>query len=88
MPQERVLIQQLNQYPEMVKAASEGLNPALICAFAYDLATNYNRFYHDLSVLNEPNLGKLYFRLYLSEQVSICLKKSFNLLGIEVPERM
>lgn len=88
LSQERVLIQQLNQYPEMVKAASDGLNPAMVCAFAYDLATNYNRFYHDLSVLNEPNLGKLYFRLYLSEQVSICIKKSFELLGIEVPERM
>jgi len=82
------LIQQISQFPEIVQAAAENHNPALIANYAYELAKEYNQFYHDFTILKEPNEGVRLLRLSLSEQVANIIKRAMWLLGIEVPERM
>lgn len=82
------LIQLLSQFPEIVQVAAQSHNPALIANYAYELAKEYNQFYHDHTILKEQNEGTRLLRLSLSEQVANVIKRGMWLLGIEVPERM
>ena len=48
----------------------------------------FNQFYHDYSILNEPDEQKRQTRLVLARNVAKIIKNGMDLLGIEVPERM
>lgn len=87
-PKELDLIQRLCEYPAAVRAAGEEFSPAIICNYAYALACEFNSFYHDLSILNEPDEHKKALRLLLSANVAKVLRSAMALLGIEMPERM
>ena len=87
-PKELSLIQRLTEYPSIVRTAGDEFSPAVICNYAYALACDFNSFYHDLSILNEPDAAKRALRLLLSANVAKVLKSAFALLGIEMPERM
>ena len=85
---ELALIQRLCDYPSAVQAAGDEFSPAIICNYAYALACDFNSFYHDLSILNEPDEQKKALRLLLSANVAKVLQSAMALLGIEMPERM
>ena len=85
---ELALIQRLCEYPAAVRTAGEEFSPAILCNYAYALACDFNSFYHDLSILNEPDEQKKTLRLLLSANVAKILNSAFGLLGIEMPERM
>ena len=87
-PKELALIQRLCEYPAIVRNAGENFSPAVICNYAYDLACDFNSFYHDLSILNEPDSNKRALRLLLAKNVAKVIQSALSLLGIEVPERM
>ncbi len=87
-PKELALIQRLSEYPSVVRQAGDDFSPALLCNYAYALACDFNSFYHDLSILNEPDGQKKALRLLLSANVAKVLRSAFALLGIEMPERM
>ena len=87
-PKELALIQRLMEYPAIVRQAGTDFSPALICNYAYALACDFNSFYHDCSILNEPDKEKRALRLLLSETVARTIRDAMSLLGIEVPERM
>ena len=82
------LIQRLCEYPSVVRTAGDEFSPAVICNYAYALACDFNSFYHDLSILNEPDAAKRALRLLLAKNVAKVLRSAMNLLGIEMPERM
>ena len=87
-PKELALIQRLTDYPQAVRTAGEEFSPAVICNYAYALACDFNSFYHDLSILNEPDADKKALRLLLAKNVAKVLRSAMGLLGIEMPERM
>ena len=82
------LIQRLCEYPSIVRTAGDEFSPAVICNYAYALACDFNSFYHDLSILNEPDEAKRALRLLLAKNVAKVLQSAMKLLGIEMPERM
>ena len=61
---------------------------ALIANYTYDLVKEFNSFYQQVSILGEENHDKKVFRVQLSKSVGNTIKNAFQLLGIEVPERM
>lgn len=85
---EESLIQNLADFAAIVKQAGDEYNPGLIANYVYELVKEYNQFYHDFSILKEENEGLRNFRLLLSKNVACTVKKSFWMLGIDVPERM
>ena len=87
-PKELALIQRLVDYPTAVRQAGDEFSPAVIAAYAYALACDFNSFYHDHSILNEADADKRALRLLLSETVAKVIKSAMALLGIEVPNRM
>jgi len=82
------LIQQVAAFANIVKEAGEQYSPALIANYVYELAKEYNQFYHDFSILREENESLRAFRLLLSESIARVIKNAMGLLAIEVPERM
>ena len=82
------LIQSIYNFPEIIKNAAESYSPALIANYVYDLAKEYNQFYHDYSILKEENEDIKHFRLLLSKNAAQVIRTALDLLGIESPERM
>lgn len=85
---EENLVQLLTEFPEIVKQAGNEYNVSIIGNYVYDLAKEFNQFYHDSSILKEENTSLRDFRLVLSKNVATIIKKGMKLFGIEVPERM
>ncbi|MBO7437289.1 MAG: arginine--tRNA ligase [Bacteroidaceae bacterium] len=82
------LIQMLNGFRDVVSQAADDYNPSVIANYCYDLAKEFNQFYHDFSIMKEPNRDLKMFRLVLAQNVGKIIKLGTGLLGIEVPERM
>jgi arginyl-tRNA synthetase len=87
-PKEKELIKQIELYPEVIQDAAKNHSPALIANYTYDLVKEFNSFYQNVSILGEENFDKKVFRVQLSKKVADTIKSAFQLLGIEVPERM
>lgn len=85
---EENLVQLLTEFPEIVKQAGNEYNVSIIGNYVYDLAKEFNQFYHDFSILKEENTSLRDFRLVLSKNVANTIKKGMKLFGIDVPERM
>ena len=82
------LIAKITDYPEVVQEAGRTFSPAVIASYVYDLVKEYNQFYHDHSMLHEPDASLRSFRLALSSVVARTIASAFGLLGIEMPDRM
>lgn len=85
---ELALIQRLADYPAAVRQAGNDFSPAVIANYAYALACDFNSFYHDYSILNEPDAQVRAMRLTLSATVAKVIRSAMSLLGIDVPNRM
>ena len=82
------LIQRLASYPAVVQEAGRSYSPALIANYVYDLAKEYNQFYHDCPLLREEDAAVRSLRLELSAATADVIASGMSLLGIKVPERM
>ena len=87
-PKEKELIKQLQSYPEIIQLAAENYSPAVIANYIYDLVKEFNSFYQQVSILGETDELKKVLRVQLAKKVSEVIESGFNLLGINVPERM
>ena len=87
-PKEKELLKQIELFPEIIQNAANNYSPALVANYTYDLVKEYNSFYQSVSILGEENWSKKVFRVQLSKKVAETIKLAFQLLGIEVPERM
>ena len=85
---ESSLIKILVSFPNVVKEAGINHSPALVANFVYELVKEFNQYYHDFTIMNEPDEEIRKFRLLLAKTIGQTIKTGFLLLGIEVPERM
>ena len=82
------LIQKMNEFGAAVEQAGKDYSPSGIANYCYELTKVFNQFYHDYSILNEPDEQKKAIRLVIAKNVAKIIKNGMGLLGIEVPERM
>ena len=82
------LIQKMSEFPAAVEQAGKDYSPSGIANYVYELTKVFNQFYHDYSILNEPDELKRATRLMLARNVAKIIRNGMDLLGIEVPERM
>ena len=87
-PKEIRLVKLIATYPQKVGEAAAAYSPALIANFAYDLAKEFNQYYHETPVLKEPDGVLLSMRLALIDTLASTLRKAMGILGIQLPERM
>ena len=82
------LIKLLNTFPAKIAEGAQAYSPAVIANYAYDIAKEFNQYYHDTPILKEENEDVLKKRLVLIDTLSAVLRKAMGILGIELPERM
>ena len=78
----------LHDFPSVIKEAAENYNPGHIANYVYEVAKEYNHFYHECPILKANKEEEKIFRLVLSEKTAEVIKSSLSLLGIAVSERM
>ncbi len=87
-PKETSLIILNSSFPQIIEQAAKEYSPSVIANFIYELAKEYNQFYHELHILREESLSKKNLRLAISLMTASNLKNGLGIMGIDVPERM
>ncbi|SHI60175.1 arginine--tRNA ligase [Pseudobutyrivibrio xylanivorans] len=85
---ERGLQLELTKFMAALASAYEEMAPHKICAYIYDLANAFNRFYHDTKILAEEDAAVKASYLKLLWLTRGVLEKAIDLLGFNAPERM
>ncbi len=88
LPKEIEIIKLLNTFPTVIKEAGDAHSPAVVANYAYELAKEFNQYYHDVTILKEGNASLRNQRLALIDLISRVLVKAMGILGITLPERM
>ena len=84
---EWALVMEMTKLTDEVRMAAQSRNPSSLCAYGFELARVFNRFYHDSSVLDAPDAEKA-VRLNLCAATGTVLASCLDVLGIQVPRRM
>lgn len=82
------IIKLLNTFPAKIAEGGESHSPAVVANYAYELAKEFNQYYHDTQILKEENEELLSYRLVLIDTVARVLRKAMFILGITLPDRM
>ena len=85
---EKDLLLKLSLYPKAVKEAGLALSPGIICNYIYELSKNFSQFYHDHTILKDPDFNQKHFRLNVCALSARVIQSGFAMLGIRVAERM
>jgi len=82
------LLRMVANFPAIIAEAGNVYSPAIIANFVYDLAKDYNQFYHELPIVVEEDEAKRSARLLISKAVGNVIKNAMWMMGVDVPERM
>ncbi|HKM20744.1 MAG TPA: arginine--tRNA ligase [Lachnospiraceae bacterium] len=85
---EKALMLSLAQFNAVIEGAYEETAPHKICAFIYELANTFNRFYHETKILAEEDEKQQASWIALLNLTKKVLETSIDLLGFAAPERM
>jgi arginyl-tRNA synthetase len=85
---EKTLMLEVTKYNDVMSVAYEELAPHKICAYIYDLANAFNRFYHDTKILSEEDEARKGSYIALLALTKNVLEACIDVLGFEAPERM
>lgn len=85
---EKALMLALTGFNSMIQQAFEELAPHKICSFIYDLANDFNHFYHETKILFEEDADRKRSYIELLDLTREVLETSIDLLGFAAPERM
>lgn len=85
---EKALVMELTKFNAMMEAAYEECAPNKVCAYIYDLANEFNRFYHETPILSEQDEGKKAGWIALLTLTRDILESCIDVLGFGAPERM
>ncbi|AUF83682.1 arginine--tRNA ligase [Mesoplasma syrphidae] len=87
-PKEAELIVTLDNFGEVIKSASKNRAPQIICEYIQSIAKQFHSYYSDTKIIDENNILLSSVRLGLVAAVLQVLTNAFNLIGIEVLEKM
>jgi arginyl-tRNA synthetase len=76
------------KFESVLKETAEKNMAHVLAKYCYELTKSFNAVYNNVHILNETDESKKAMRLSLIKSFSEILKQSFNLLGIDMPERM
>jgi arginyl-tRNA synthetase len=82
------ILKTLFNFKVTIAEAAKIYSPAMIANYVYELAKQFNQFYHDYPIFKEENNEIKEARIALSNFVGITIKNGMKILGINVPEKM
>lgn len=81
----RKLSKKIVQYQDVLKEAVAEKAPNKICAYLFELAQEFSRFYENVKVIGNENEAEL---IVVVQAYTNVMEHGLGLLGIEVPEEM
>lgn len=85
---EKALVMQLAAFLSTIEGACAEIAPHKVCAYIYDLANAFNKFYHETRILAEENEAKKAGLIALLLLTKDILETCIDMLGFAAPERM
>ena len=85
---EKALMLQITRFSAMMENAFEETAPHKVCAYIYELANDFNRFYHETKILSEEDEKKKAGFIALLVLTRDILETCIDVLGFSAPERM
>ena len=85
---EKALVMQLLQFNSMMEGAATELAPHRVCAFVYELANDFNHFYHETKIITEEDETKKAGWIALLSLTKNVMLDCISVLGFEAPEKM
>ena len=85
---EKSLMLQVVKFNEVIDNVYKETAPHKLCAYIYDLANDFNKFYHETKILTEEDEEKKKGYLALLTLAKQVLETCIDLLGFTAPERM
>ncbi len=85
---EKALMLETARFSEMIETVYEEIAPHKICAYIYDVANAFNKFYHETKILSEEDTEKKAGYIALLKLTKEVLEVCIELLGFDAPERM
>lgn len=85
---EKALMLEITGFNAMMEAACKETAPHKICAYIYELANAFNRFYHETRIVAEKDEEKKSGWVALLLLVRDILETCIDVLGFAAPERM
>ena len=85
---EKALMLQTLRFNDVMETVYEETAPHKICAYIYELANEFNKFYHETKILAEEDETKKSGYIALLSLTKRVLETCIDLLGFEAPERM
>lgn len=85
---EKALMLELVKFNAMMETAYEESAPHKVCAFIYDLANAFNKFYHETKIMGEEDEKKQASYIALLVLTKKVLETCIDVLGFEAPDRM
>lgn len=85
---EKALMLEVAKFNDMINTVYEEVAPHKICAYIYDVANAFNKFYHETKILSEEDAEKKAGYIALLKLTKEVLETCIDLLGFEAPERM
>ncbi|MGV3060158.1 arginine--tRNA ligase [Streptococcus hyovaginalis] len=80
------IIKLIQDFPRVIRRASDNYEPSIIAKFAINLAQSFNKYYAHTRILDDnPERDS---RLALSYATATVLKEALRLLGVEAPNEM
>lgn len=86
--EEKSLLVKIHQFKDYINKAYEDNEPHILCQYAYDLAKEFNSFYHKININQELNLEYKNHYLWVTQTSLKTLETILNLLGILIPNKM
>lgn len=86
--EETELIKMISKYTQTLEKMTITNSPHILCKYSYELTKTFNSFYNNVHILSEKDETKKIMRLKLVKLFSSVLKDSFELLWIDMPNKM
>ncbi len=78
----------LARFSEVMEQAAQEFAPHKICAYIYEIADQFNRFYHETNIMAEPDAAKQAGYLKLITYTREILETCIQVLGFAAPDQM
>ncbi len=85
---EKALMLETAKFNDVINSVYQETAPHKLCAYIYDLANAFNKFYHETKILAEENEERKAGYIALLKLTKEVLETCIDLLGFEAPERM
>ena len=86
--EEKELVKTLARFPEKVLEALESYEPSVVTRYILDVATAFNRFYHNCQILSAEDSNVFFTRIALTKATNYVLGNAFDLICLKKTEKI